>query len=368
MCDIDEDALLDSRVTVKDFVTSIAKALSELEAPDPSWRVVQTWRDAEWFMGAARLPEEGPGPWAELREHNISSEATPHEMKVWGRFGSRYFEPKAVVMFAMVANEVWRQLTDEQRVRFGKIDDELRRYRSIIMEAMESGQVPGALYSDIEDIDGGGASPERLRKMRFQMRAWLLGTLRTVILCRFWTPGVEDLPNRKFSKALLSGWIRVGYVGSLRNGQLVVFHPAVKSSGGGPQAPAQPRSTKATDAVAALASCRTSKEVHEFITESGADGRDFRLALIRCRLAPLGDILRFFWWLNPGENDLMMDRSTEEAGLQLELIQRVEIGFYPKAGVEWSYFSEPPSEDQIAAVLDGLQGLAPRCMLGTEFN
>lgn len=123
------------------------------------------------------------------------------------------------------------------------------------------------------------------------------------------------------------------------------------------------------DLIAELRACRDPLAVAALLRRCGCDnGYAFQAAVVRCRFTPLGEALRLFWWFNPEEGDLAFDRTTEVAGLQLELIKRVEIGYYPKAGVRWSYFDESRASDDADTVLESFQGIVPRCMLGTEFS
>ncbi|MBA3845312.1 MAG: hypothetical protein H0X45_01580 [Planctomycetes bacterium] len=124
------------------------------------------------------------------------------------------------------------------------------------------------------------------------------------------------------------------------------------------------------DLLTKLRSCRDSDEMAAFLRRVDFDnGYAFQAAVTRCRLTPLAEALRLFWWFSPIEGDLAFDRTTEVSGLQLEMIKRVEIGYYPKAQMHWSFFGvRQPNAAQIAGVLDHFQGIVPRSMLGTEFN
>jgi len=122
-------------------------------------------------------------------------------------------------------------------------------------------------------------------------------------------------------------------------------------------------------AVQSLQSCRTPQEIHACVREHGLNSNDpFQLALVRNPRTPLAVALKIFWFHDPFEG-LMHDRSTGESGFLLEIIKRVEIGYYPKGGIPWSHFDDAvPAEEEVEDMLEELQGIVPRCMLGTEFN
>lgn len=49
--------------------------------------------------------------------------------------------------------------------------------------------------------------------------------------CRMRLPSSHGLPNEKIMAAYLAGWFPVAFVGSLRQGKPVVFHPAHRRIG-----------------------------------------------------------------------------------------------------------------------------------------
>lgn len=124
------------------------------------------------------------------------------------------------------------------------------------------------------------------------------------------------------------------------------------------------------DLVGRVDACRKPADIVRLLADTGfANGLDFQTAIVRHRATPLGEVLRLFWWFNPAEGDLMFDRASAVAGLQLELMKRVEIGYYPKGGVQWSYFGErTPGDDEVDELLAEFQGIVPKYMLGTEVS
>lgn len=223
---IDEDDVLAGRATVTELCLRIAQALPAPSAPSPEWRVLTSWRHAEWFLEGSVGEEHRPGEWAILKQVDIASEATPEELKVWGLYGSGPFKPNGSIISCMAANEVDIHLSPDGERLFSNLDrDLLTGARSMLKSLESTGLGMQELYSDSEELAAQTASAETVRSRQKQLYEWFQGMGRTILLCRYGCPTSEDIPNRKFSLALRSGWIPVGYVGGFKAGVPVVFNP-----------------------------------------------------------------------------------------------------------------------------------------------
>lgn len=221
---IDEDALLAGRASYADLCRVVADAIAAPREPDPSWRVLRAWRHVEWFWSGQKDDAGSPGEWATLRISDMSKAASAHEMKIWGG-GYARFKPNFAWMSSMGANAAMRQLTPAEDERFRTLNRELDRHVPTILTRLEQLASRDAVYADPAEIAAETVSRDLVRTRRDELSLTLQAFLRTIIFCRNACPTTDDLPNRRFSQALFSGWIPVGYVGSLRSGQVVVFHP-----------------------------------------------------------------------------------------------------------------------------------------------
>ncbi|MBA3845313.1 MAG: hypothetical protein H0X45_01585 [Planctomycetes bacterium] len=227
---IDEDAVLAGRASVRELCQQYGQALSAPAQSDEPWHVLHSWRHVDWFLNGAKEAVGRPGDWAALVEYDISTEASAEELKVWGQYGSGPFEPSPAVISCMAANEVQIHLPPETRARFAGLSKELVSSCRVMVQALEAAGVDlQELYGDPLEVATQTISGELVRKRQKALYEWFQDMLRTVLLCRFGCPTSDETPNRKFSAALLKGWIPVGYVGGFKSGRPVVFNPVKMS-------------------------------------------------------------------------------------------------------------------------------------------
>ena len=221
-----EDALIHGEVEAEDFCRHLGAKLAGCHLPPPGAQVIYSWSHFEWFWcKLSRPPELAPGPWALPRKFDISQETTFEEGIVWGS-GILEFCP----IRTFPGGGCIKVMSDEQFGRMQTVSDQIHLNFKHVLTDLERSRAAtkDLLYGDPEEFEHGNVSTNSLR----QRRAWLLEVieahLRVAIKFRIALPASQDTPNRKIMEAFLAGWIPVGYVGPLKTGSAVVFHPAIK--------------------------------------------------------------------------------------------------------------------------------------------
>jgi len=226
MTSITEDSLIRREIPANDWCRHLGTLLSQRLPPPKGSRPIYSWREFEWFwFKLSRPSDQAPGEWALMRGYDISDQVTHEEGVAWGG-GALEFSRE----IALTGGGCSNIQSDEQYVLTKSIRTELRgNYKSILTQLESSLTVSNNfLYSDPDELRLDNISTNMLR----QRRAWLLEVIQAYlnvsIKFRVSLPDSHDLPNRKMMDAFLGGWIPVDYVGPLRTGSAVVFHPAIK--------------------------------------------------------------------------------------------------------------------------------------------
>jgi len=160
-----------------------------------------------------------------MRSYDIHEQVSPAEGLVYG--GSTLEFSREI---ALTTGRCAGIQTDEQYELSGLITTNLHGCYKAIIKKLEynHGGINSILYSDPDELAHNGVSANLIK----QRRCWLLEVieayLNIIVTFRITLPESNDLPNRKLANAILGGWIPVDYVGPLRTGSAVVFHPAIK--------------------------------------------------------------------------------------------------------------------------------------------
>ena len=215
------------RTTARQLCLHIQVALGRPKPAPTGSMQIYTWRDFEWFwVNISHPPEAAPGLWARPIIHNVGDDVSVEEMTVWCR-GTREFFPTVATLAKGCEN-----VKSEEQYEIGRaISNEMNRSTKRIIVDLEKAHSErlGFLYSDSEEAMNEAISLDRIR----QRRKWLVEVIQAhmnlALHCQLALPSSRDMPNHKIMQAFLAGWIPVGYVGPLKTGSAVVFHPAIKS-------------------------------------------------------------------------------------------------------------------------------------------
>ena len=224
--DMSDDALIRGDISAEQLCRHLGSRVAECGPPPPGARAIYSWRHFEWFWCGISAPlDQAPGEWAKPMKYDISQDVTHDEGLVWGRgileffptvasLGRGYHEVKIPGRYETV-----KRITTDIHWNFKHLISPLEQLCS---------EKLNFLYADEEELHEESLSVN----MRKQRRGWLLEVIQAhlswVIECRVSLPLSPDTPNRTFMEAFLAGWIPVGYVGPLKTGSAVVFHPAIK--------------------------------------------------------------------------------------------------------------------------------------------
>ena len=221
-----EDALIGGQINANDFCRYLSGRIADPLTPPPGAQAIYSWEHFEWFWCKLSDPKErAPGAWAIPRKFDISKEVTVDEGIVWGS-GILEFCP----IRTFPGGGCIKIMSNEQFERMQSICDQIHVHHKKVMTGLEKagGNKNNFLYSDGDEFEQGNIAVNTLR----QRRSWLLEVIQAhlnlIVTFRIALPNSQDTPNRKIMEAFLAGWIPVGYVGPLKTGSAVVFHPAIK--------------------------------------------------------------------------------------------------------------------------------------------
>jgi len=223
---ISEISLIRGETTAAEWCDYLGTQLAKCLPPPAGSRPIYSWHEFEWFwFKLSRSKDEAPGDWALLKSYDISGEVTREEGIVWGDSQLIFARENA-----LTGSGCSKIQSDEQYELAKKITTDLHwSHKKIVAQLeMKFNRQKEYVYSDPSELDLKNVSSNMLR----QRRAWLLEVieayLNIAVTFRVTLPESNYMPNKKITDAFMGGWIPIDYVGPLKTGSAVVFHPAIK--------------------------------------------------------------------------------------------------------------------------------------------